>query len=120
ALLERRLEVHSKVQSALVYPAILVGLSSISLAIIVGVLMPSIAPVFAGGGRPLPAAIQFFLSVRERWPEVLIAVAATAGVAAWAVSAALRRPRLRMLFDRSKLRAPLLARFLQQQETARF
>ncbi len=120
ALLERRLEVHTRIQSALVYPAILVGLSSISLAIIVGVLMPSIAPVFAGGGRPLPAAIQFFLSLQEGWLEALIAVATTAAVAAWTVSAALRRPGLRMFFDRTKLKAPLLARFLLQQETARF
>ena len=119
-LLERRLEVHSKVQSALVYPAILIGLSSISLAIIVGVLVPSIAPVFAGGGRPLPATIQFFLALQARWVEALIGLIATLALGAGTVSVALRRPGLRMLIDRSKLEAPVLAGFLLAQETARF
>jgi general secretion pathway protein F len=119
-LLERRLEVHTKVRSALIYPAILVGLSSISLVIIVGVLMPSIAPVFAGGGRPLPAAIQFFLALQANWLEVAIAVTAAVAIVVTIASAALRRPLLRMLLDRAKVQAPVLAGFLLAQETARF
>lgn len=120
ALLQRRQEVRAKIQSALVYPAILLALSAISLAVIIGVLIPSIAPVFTQGGKPLPAAIQFFLMLQSRWLDILVGSAVVGATASWAAIFALRRPSVRLLFDRSKLVAPIAGGLLLQQETARF
>jgi general secretion pathway protein F len=120
ALLERRQEVRSKVQSALVYPGILLALSAVSLAVIIGVLIPSIAPVFAQGGKPLPSAIQFFLDLQAHWLDVLLGVAIAGAMTTWMVTIALRRPAIRLGLDRLKLALPMAGALLLQQETARF
>lgn len=119
ALLQRREEVRAKLRSALVYPAILLGLSAISLAIIIGVLIPSIAPVFAQGGKPLPPAIQVFLTLQAHWLDLVIGLATAAAAVTWAARLASSRSSLRLLLDRGKLAAPVAGRLLLQQETAR-
>jgi general secretion pathway protein F len=119
-LLERRLEIRGQVQSALVYPLILVGFSVVTLGIVVTVLVPSIASVFAESGRSLPPAVQFLVAVQSRWPEVLVGTA-TAGIAATiAVVLGLRRPGIAFAVDRQKLKVPVLAGLVLHQETARF
>jgi general secretion pathway protein F len=120
ALLERRQELRSRVQSALVYPAILLALSVVSLAVIIGVLIPSIAPVFAQGGKPLPSAIQFFLGLQAHWLNVLIGIAIGGAAITWIAAISLRRPAVRLFIDRLKLTVPLAGALLLQQETARF
>lgn len=119
-LLERRLEVRGRIQSALIYPAILVTMSLITLVIIVTVLVPSIVSAFAESGRSLPAAVQFLMMVRSRWPEVLAGVTISAVAGTWATFVALRRPHVALLFDRYKLKTPLIANLVLHQETARF
>lgn len=119
-LLERRLEIRAQIQSALVYPAILICVSLAALGIIIGVLVPSIVSVFAESDRSLPPAAQFLMALQARWPELLAAVA-VGGVAMTCTAAAvLRRPALALRFDRYKLKFPLLGSIVLHQETARF
>lgn len=119
-LLERRLEIRARVQSALVYPTILIGVSLVTLAIIVGVLVPGIASVFAESGRSLPAAAQFLVALEARWPEVLTALIVV-GLAVVAVAlAAFRRPHVRLIVARLRLKAPLLGDVVLHQDAARF
>lgn len=119
-LLERRAEIRARIQSALIYPCILVALSFGTLAIIVGGLIPSIAPIFGQNGKPMPLGIQIMLAMRERWLEIVIGVAFVASAIIGAVSVATRKPEVRLSLDRLKLRVPLLGAFLLQTETARF
>lgn len=119
-LLERRLEIRAKIQSALVYPTILIGVGLVTLIIVVGVLVPGIASAFAESGRPLPPAAQFLVALKARWPEILMALAAGGVCAVWAIFAALRRPHLELMLDRYKLKMPLLGNVILHQETARF
>jgi general secretion pathway protein F len=120
ALLERRVEIRGKVQSALVYPLILLTLSVLSLAVIIGVLVPSIAPVFADSTKPMPGFIRFLMMVQSDWPEILIGLIAAAAVTAAVSILALKRPNAHLAFDRWKLRLPLMGAFIRQHETARF
>lgn len=119
-LLERRLEIRGKIVSALVYPAILLVLSVMSVAVIIGVLVPSIAPIFADGTRPMPAFISFLMMLQARWLEMLVGLALITVVAITAIPVALRRPGARVAFDRWKLRLPIVGIFIRQHETARF
>jgi general secretion pathway protein F len=119
-LLERRAEIRARIQSALIYPSILVALSFGTLAIIVGGLIPSIAPIFGQNGKPMPLGIQIMLAMSERWLEIVIGTAVFALVTVGAVSAATRKPEVRLSLDRLKLRVPLLGAFLLQTETSRF
>jgi general secretion pathway protein F len=119
-LLERRLEIRGKVQSALVYPMILLALSILSLAVIIGVLVPSVAPIFADGTKPMPGFIRFLMMVQSSWLEILTGLVVTAAVTVAAVAIALKRPNARLAFDRWKMRLPVLGAFIRQHETARF
>jgi general secretion pathway protein F len=119
-LLERRMEVHGRIQSALVYPCILVVLSLVALSVIVGALVPSIAPMLAESGKPMPVTIQFLLMVQSHWMEILAGGAVAAIAAVLAISITLRRPGSREALDRYILKLPVVGPFLVHQETARF
>jgi general secretion pathway protein F len=119
-LLERRAEIRARVQSALIYPCMLVALSLGTLAIIISVLIPSIAPIFSQSGKSMPASIEFMLALKERWFEVVVGAAVVAVAIFGAVSVAIRKPETRERLDRLKLRLPVIGSFLLQQEAARF
>ena len=119
-LLERRAEIRARVRSALIYPCMLVALSLGTLAIIIGGLIPSIAPIFGQNGKPMPAGIQFMLVLKESWFEIIVGVAVVA-LAMWGgISVASRRAETRVELDRLKLKLPMIGPFLLQQEVARF
>jgi len=119
-LLERRAEVRARIQSALVYPCMLIVLSLGTLAIIIGGLIPSIAPIFEQSRKPMPMTIQLMLALRDDWVQIVVG-AVVICVVAWSVFKALiRTPQARLALDRNKLRIPALGTFLLQQDTARF
>jgi general secretion pathway protein F len=119
-LLERRAEIRARIQSALVYPCMLVVLSLATLAIIVGGLIPSIAPIFGQSGKPMPAGIRFMMALQESWFEIVVGAAFASLAILGTISVATRKPAVRQALDRFKLRVPVLGAFLLQQETARF
>jgi general secretion pathway protein F len=119
-LLERRAEMQARIQSALVYPSMLVVLSLATLAVIVGGLIPSIAPIFEQSRKPIPVTIQIMLALRDNWLELVIGAAITGAFVSGAFKFLRRKPETRLALDRNKLRIPLLGAFLLQQDTARF
>jgi general secretion pathway protein F len=119
-LLERRAEIRSRVQSALVYPSMLVALSLCTLAIIIGGLIPSIAPIFEQSRKPIPATIRIMLALRDSWWEIGIGAIIVAAVVAGIFKFLMQNPEARLALDRHKLHIPLLGAFLLQQDSARF
>jgi len=119
-LLERRAEIRARVQSALIYPCMLVVLSLGTLAIIIGGLIPSIAPIFAQSGKPIPASVQLMLALRDNWFAIAIGGALIALGSFGVIATAIRKPEARQRLDRLKLRLPAFGTFLLQQEAARF
>jgi general secretion pathway protein F len=119
-LLERRMEIRNRIRSALVYPAILVVFAIVTVGLIVAVLVPGIAPIFAEGGRAMPAFIGLVLTVQAHWTEIAVSLLVMATAATGAFAIALRRPRVRLALDRLKLRPPLFGAFILERETARF
>jgi general secretion pathway protein F len=119
-LLERRAEIRARIQSALVYPCMLVVLSLATLAIIVGGLIPSIAPIFGQSGKPMPAGIRFMMALQESWFGIVVGAAFAALAILGIISVATRKQGVRQALDRFKLRVPVFGVFLLQQETARF
>jgi general secretion pathway protein F len=119
-LLERREEVHTRIQSALIYPSLLIALSLGTLAIIMGGLIPSLAPIFGQNGKPMPASIGVMLALRENWIAIASTGAAVGVMIAGAFVLAMRKLEMRQRLDRVKLQLPWLGQFLLQRETARF
>lgn len=119
-MLERRLELRSRLQSALIYPAILIVLAIGSTAVVLGVLVPNVAPIFTDSGKPMPSGLQFIIDMEEQWPYVLGSLVAigvlTTGFFAWSA----KRPHVRAELDRAFLRLPFVGALKAKHETARF
>ncbi|MGC2774928.1 MAG: type II secretion system F family protein, partial [Bradyrhizobium sp.] len=119
-LLERRAEIRARVQSALIYPSMLIVLSLATLAIIAGGVIPSMAPIFTQSGKPVPLTIQLMLALKEHWLEIVIGGVAAVALLGAVVAFIMADPGRRRRLDRLALRLPLLGGFLLQQDTARF
>jgi general secretion pathway protein F len=119
-LLERRAEIRSRITSALIYPSMLIVLSLLTLIIIIGGVIPSMAPIFTQSGKPVPVSMQVMLSLREHWMEISVGLLALIVAGGTAVAAAMAEPKRRRRLDGLVLRLPILGAFLLRQETARF
>ncbi|MGJ4946766.1 type II secretion system F family protein [Bradyrhizobium sp. HKCCYLS20291] len=119
-LLERRAEIRARVQSALIYPSMLIALSLATLAIIVGGVIPSMAPIFTQSGKPVPLTIQLMLALKAHWLEIVIGCVSAAALLAMAIAFALADAGRRRRLDALALRLPLLGDVLLHQDTARF
>jgi general secretion pathway protein F len=119
-MLERRQELRGRIQGALVYPALLVVMAIASTGVVLGTLIPNIAPIFTDNGKPLPSGLRFIMDLEAHGQEVGIAagLALVALIAAAKIVAA--RPALRIAFDRALLRLPGLGPMLQKLAAARF
>ncbi|HEY8072016.1 MAG TPA: type II secretion system F family protein [Methylocystis sp.] len=119
-MLERRVELRSRITSALVYPALLITLAIVSTSVVLATLVPNIAPIFADNNRPMPAGLQFILDVEANWRPIAV-VFACAGLGLFLfLRAAARRPAWREALDRKFLRIPYVGALNAQYETARF
>jgi general secretion pathway protein F len=119
-LLERRQELSDKITSALIYPCVLIVLALASVAVVMGVLVPNLAPIFAESGRPMPALIAFVVWLAEAWPLILaVFVAIVVGVFAIGLTIA-RSYNLRLAVDRILIALPVAGTLIAQHDLARF
>jgi general secretion pathway protein F len=116
--LERSAEFRAKVASALVYPVTLLIAAVAALAVILMILVPTIAPMFKDAGRDPPAVIQVLIGIEEfiagHWLLVLLALAA---LIAGAIVIS-RNEQWRVARDRAFMRVPLLSGLIENGETA--
>lgn len=90
ASLERRDAVRRHLTSSMVYPAILILMAIGTLAMVIGVLVPALAPLFDGTGKPAPLAIRAASALGDAlaawWPVLLGGVFVTGALLAkfWA------------------------------------
>jgi general secretion pathway protein F len=119
-MLERRQELRGRIQGALVYPALLIVMAVVSTSVVLGTLIPNIAPIFTDNGKPLPSGLRLIMDIEAHGQEAGLAallVLVLIIVAARIVGA---RPSLRIAFDRALLRIPGLGGLLQKLSAARF
>jgi general secretion pathway protein F len=119
-LLERRQELAGKITSALVYPCVLIVMAVASIGVVVTVLVPGLAPIFAQSGRPMPAMIAFIIRCEQSWPAIAMAVAAIVIGGLAAGGALSRSDAMRFAADRILLGLPLAGTLSAEQNFARF
>jgi general secretion pathway protein F len=119
-MLERRVELRSRITSALVYPALLITLAIVSTGIVLATLVPNIAPIFADNNRPMPSGLQFILDAEANWRPIAMTFALVVLLLFVFYRVAVRRPQWMETLDRWYLRIPFLGALNAQYETARF
>jgi general secretion pathway protein F len=119
-LLERRLDLAGRLTSALVYPSVLIVMALASIIVVMGVLVPNLAPMFADSGRPMPTMVALIVRMRETWP-LIVTVALVMGMGAFGMGATmLRSNHMRRAADRILLGLPLAGTLSGEQNFARF
>jgi general secretion pathway protein F len=119
-LLARRLEIRGKLLSALVYPAILVLMSLVSVLVIVFVLVPSISPIFTDAGLPLPGILNTLSDLQENWLKTAAMLLAAGAFGAILWNKAKRSAKFMLGLDRLKFSLPVMGKLIQMQEAGRF
>jgi general secretion pathway protein F len=116
--LERSAEFRARVGAALLYPAMLTVAAVAAIAVIMTVLIPTIAPLFTDAGVEPPFIIGFLLGLQDalasHWLLALSAMT-LAGIGVLLLS---RNTRWRLWRDRLLLRLPLAAGLVENGQTA--
>ncbi|MBW2234549.1 MAG: type II secretion system F family protein, partial [Deltaproteobacteria bacterium] len=118
--LENQQRMRNKVISIIAYPLAMLGFALIVVAALVTVVLPQITELLASLNQPLPFYTRAIISAsnvaRDWWWAFL-----AAGVAlAMGLRAAVQTERGREIYDRSKLRLPILGRVARMLAIARF
>jgi general secretion pathway protein F len=118
--MERSKELRETVKSALIYPAILISVSILSVAVLLVWVVPQFSQMFAQSGKALPVPTQIVIALGDGvrhfwWLIILVAVA----VYAW-FSKQMREPISRYKWDQRLLNVPLLGDLIGKLEVARF
>jgi general secretion pathway protein F len=119
-MLERRLELRGRMQSALVYPALLITLAIVSTGIVLGTLVPNIAPIFADNGRPMPSGLRFIIDAESNWQSIVGVIVAFVAAIVLFFRMAASRPSWRQAIDRFYLQLPYAGTLYSQTSMARF
>lgn len=118
--LERARELRETVVSALIYPAILLGVALISVVVLLVFVVPQFSDLFADMGKALPLPTQVVIAAGEfltgYWwlLGMLIVLAVVVG------RRLLKKPEIALKADRWLLRLPLFGELVLKAETTRF
>lgn len=119
-LMERQRSLRASLQSAMIYPVILLIGASGSIILLLTQVLPQFVPLFAQNGAALPPSTAFLLAAGHAvtadgpYAGLLLALLALGG------ERALRRPGPRLAADRLLLRLPLLGGLMREIMAARF
>jgi general secretion pathway protein F len=119
-LLARRLELRNKIATALVYPAVLVLMSIVSVSVIIGILVPSLAPVFEDSGLPLPGILAWFAWLEDNIAKLLLFGALFLLLAIGTFRISSQNPTVRLRLDRMLCSLPFVGQLILLREGGGF
>ena len=118
--MERSTELRETVKSALMYPAILIGVAVLSVVILLMWVVPQFSQMFEESGKALPLPTQIVIgagdAVRSYWWAMLLV---GIGVYSW-FARQMREPASRYKWDKRLLALPLVGDLVGKLEVARF
>ncbi len=118
--LERQEALRQTVRSALFYPAMLLAVAVGVILIMLLVVVPQFETVFADLGGALPPMTALVVGLSRFLRDDGLIAGAAAAILVVLAAFWLRRPALRLAFDRWVLTVPKLGRLVTEAETARF
>jgi general secretion pathway protein F len=118
--MERSRELKETVKSALIYPAILIGVAILSVVILLVWVVPQFSAMFEESGKALPVPTQIVIAggdfFRHYWWALILG---GIGLYSW-FARQMREPASRYKWDRRFLSLPLVGDLVAKLEVARF
>ena len=118
-LLERERSLSATVQSALIYPALLLIAACGAIVLLLTQVLPQFVPLFEQSGASLPASTQFLIDAGDAVSRYGLTALLIVLVLLLLMRAALRQPGPRLAFDRLKLNLPIAGGLLREVMAAR-
>lgn len=119
-MLARRVDIRNKIRGALVYPAILLAMSAVSIVVIVFVLIPNLTPIFSDAGLPLPGVLAALADLPDHWPRYL-SWFSFGTIVCWLAYRRIAGHELTMRkLDRLICRLPVMGPIVQRREAGQF
>lgn len=110
----------SKIRNAMIYPAFVIALFVLASGILMGVVFPQIAPIFADAGVDLPLVTRVFLAAGNFIAGWWLAILIVGFVLAALIVEYLRSDEGKVVYDEVMLGLPVLGTLLKQAYVARF
>lgn len=118
--MERSRDLRDTVKSALIYPAILVGVAVLSVVVLLMWVVPQFSQMFEESGKALPLPTQIVIAAGDFFRDYWWAMAAAIfGVYAW-FTRQMQAPASRYRWDKRLLGLPLVGDLVGKLEVARF
>ncbi|RLS65487.1 MAG: hypothetical protein DWH96_00265 [Planctomycetota bacterium] len=119
-LLERSVELRREVVGAVIYPAMVAGLISVSVVIMIVFVLPRIMQPILASGRPMPLPTEILLAMSNFIASWWYLIGATFVMVWYGSKAWHANPDNRLRFDTAVLRLPVVGRLLRDIAVARF
>jgi general secretion pathway protein F len=118
--LENQVRLRNKVSAILIYPVVMLLFAMVVVGVLVTVVLPQITDLLASLNQPLPFYTRWIIALshfaRDGWWAILLGLIAVG----FGFRAAVRTARGRVLYDRVRLRLPVLGRTIRLLAIARF
>jgi len=118
--LEKAQAVTETLRSALIYPAILLVMTLLSITAMITLVIPEFEALFEDAGDALPLVTRIVLGAGELLAGYWWLILALAAGACWALRQGLAVPAFRLRWDRLLLAPPLAGALVCKVQTARF
>lgn len=106
-LLATRIELRARLMAALTYPVVLLVMACLSLAVILSVLVPNLAPLFEQSGAEPPLLVRMVMKIRQFLADHGISVLLALAASTAAVAILFRNPAFREGFKSYWYRQPI-------------
>ena len=116
--LERSKELRDTVVTAMIYPAILLVMATMSLMVLLMFVVPQFMELFESAGKELPLPTQIVIAVAEGLQNYWWLILLVVGGIVLLLRAQISDPRHRPAWDRRLLWAPLVGELIRKLETS--
>lgn len=118
--LEKSRKLRSKLLSALIYPAVLAMVALVVVVLLLVFVVPAVVEQFETVGQDLPALTNAVIGVSEFMRGWGLIVIPAIGLAIWVLRGVFQTPAIKLGWDRSVLRLPMLGKVIKNANAAQF
>jgi len=118
--LEKASALQRKVQSSLIYPAVVVTMAMLITLVMLLKVIPTFKGIFATLGGTLPLPTRILILVSDTLRSMFLYVVAVLGVVGFALVRYVKTSQGKMMFDRLTLKLPILGTLLRKVAVAKF